>query len=489
MNPRLEFHSLLSEIGSGRSGEVAYDTAWIARLSELGEPIGEQALEWLRAHQLADGSWGTVVPRYHHDRVICTLAAMVALARRGQIRDRVNWQRARLALEMYGQGLGADLSGHTLDFELIAPALLAETKALDVIPPQAGGLLDRLSGRRAARLAALPEGVINRRMAVARSLEMASLDGSLSLEADDLQEADGSVAHSPSATAYFALQVRRGDPAALAYLRKVAGSGGAPGEAPFDVFERARVLWNLALLGPLDAELSSACQPHLDFLQTAWEPGRGVGTVADCALKDGGDTGVTYEVLSHFGRPVDLAAVLYHEEDDCFARFASEIGPFIGANVHVLGALRKTGLRPEHPVASKVLRFLERTQSLRLFWSDRGHTSPYYTTAHAIIACAGFAGWLVDDAVYWISSTQLPDGSWGYYGPTAEETAYCLQALTIWRRRGGRAPKEALERGADWLAKHAEPPYPPLWIGKCLWCPELVVRSSILGALMLVGQV
>jgi hypothetical protein len=31
-------------------------------------------------------------------------------------------------------------------------------------------------------------------------------------------------------------------------------------------------------------------------------------------------------------------------------------------------------------------------------------------------------------------------------------------------------------------------PYPWLWIGKSLYCPELVVESAILSALMLVEQ-
>ena len=43
-------------------------------------------------------------------------------------------------------------------------------------------------------------------------------------------------------------------------------------------------------------------------------------------------------------------------------------------------------------------------------------------------------------------------------------------------------------RGRAWLLAHAQPPYPPLWIGKCLYGPQNVVRSAILNALTLLEQ-
>ena len=36
-----------------------------------------------------------------------------------------------------------------------------------------------------------------------------------------------------------------------------------------------------------------------------------------------------------------------------------------------------------------------------------------------------------------------------------------------------------------WLEEHMELTYPPLWIGKCLYSPQLVVRSAVISALML----
>jgi halimadienyl-diphosphate synthase len=81
--------------------------------------------------------------------------------------------------------------------------------------------------------------------------------------------------------------------------------------------------------------------------------------------------------------------------------------------------------------------------------------------------------------------TQNKDGSWGYYMPTAEETAYCLQALITWKQHGGQVPKSKLMLGINWLIDNLELPRPSLWIGKCLYNPELIVQSAILSALIL----
>jgi halimadienyl-diphosphate synthase len=115
--------------------------------------------------------------------------------------------------------------------------------------------------------------------------------------------------------------------------------------------------------------------------------------------------------------------------------------------------------------------------------------SPYYTTAHALIACAGYINdRLVGKAADWILYSQNTDGSWGYYLPTAEETAYALQSLITWRRQGGNIPLEPIELAARWLRDHAAPPYPMLWIGKSLYCPEKVVQGAVLSALLLAEQ-
>ena len=60
------------------------------------------------------------------------------------------------------------------------------------------------------------------------------------------------------------------------------------------------------------------------------------------------------------------------------------------------------------------------------------------------IACyylvKGYDDNLCQESVKWILKTQKSDGSWGFFGfSTAEETAYCLQALNYGKKYGKHA--------------------------------------------------
>jgi halimadienyl-diphosphate synthase len=387
------------------------------------------------------------------------------------------------------QGVMTDSQGATIGFEMLVTALVAEAEALGVIQQHGDDILGRSIELREAKLAKLKGYKINRFTSLAFSAEMVGLDKKELLDIENLREANGSVGHSPSATAYFAIHVCPKDRSALDYLHNVVSpDGGAPNVAPFDIFEQAWSLWNLALTGPLDSETLALCQPHLDFIEAAWKPGKGIPFAAGYTPLDVDDSCVAYEVLKRYGRSVDIEGILSYEREDHFNCFALEVNPSVSAHIHVLDVLRLAGFERQHPSVQKVLRFLAKTQIVGTFWFDKWHCSPYYTSGNAVIACAGYADDVAQNTVDWILATQGTEGAWGYYAPTAEETAYCLQALVMWRRAGGQVPLEVLHRGAAWLAENAEPPYPALWIGKCLYCPELVIRSAVLSALTLVAQ-
>ena len=229
--------------------------------------------------------------------------------------------------------------------------------------------------------------------------------------------------------------------------------------------------------------------PHLDHLEKNWVKGQGVSFTENSALFDSDDTSVTYCVLNHFGRSVDIQSVLSYEENDHFRCYQYEINPSIGVNVHSLKTLQMLGYPKEHETVQKILRFLRNTRQQESYWFDKWHVSPYYITSHVIISCLDYDKKLAGKSINWILKTQKVDGSWGFYNsPTAEETAYCLQALILWERAGNKLPKGRVEKGASWLKNNANPPYPWLWIGKTLYYPELIIKSVILTTLELLEE-
>ena len=483
---------LIDEIGPGHMGSTAYDTAWTARLGEVDWGLSSRCLAWLSEHQLPDGTWGAAAPMYYHDRVLCTLAAMIALTYRGRRgQDRLQIEKGRLALERIvggaTQGLQADPNGATVGFEMIAPTLATEAERLGIIKRQGDRILGRLSRQRAKKLSYLKDNMISKYVTIAFSAEMAGADGKHMLDVKNLQEGNGSVGLSPSATAYFSTYIKKGDEASLKYLHSVANSdGGQPNVAPFDIFEIAWSLWNLGMIP--DLEVTAKLKPHIEFLSRAWEPRRGVGFATNYSVKDSDDSVITYSALLRFGIEKDLASMLAYEEKDHFRCFDLEVNPSISANIHILHALQQSGLSQKNSSVQKIIHFLKRTKNDRHFWVDKWHSSAYYSTAHAIIAYAGVENDLVSQSVEWLLHSQNANGSWGTYIQTAEETAYALQALWTWNEKVAKISKTAFRNGVRWLEEHIDPPYPPLWIGKCLYNPNLVIRSAVISALTLAKQ-
>jgi halimadienyl-diphosphate synthase len=488
-----DIYSLLTALGNSKLGETAYDTAWIARLEEIDGNIANQALNWICEHQLSDGSWGTDYPLYYHDRVVCTLGAMIALTYRGKrTRDRNQIERGLIALEKITagatQGLRSDPNGATVGFEMIVPTLISEAERLGIIKQQGDRILGKFKYQREAKMAKLSGLKISRKITAAHSAEMAGTDRPDLLDIENLQERNGAVGNSPASTAYFALYLKPGNELALNYLYKnIQDNGGAPTITPIEIFERIWVLWNLTIANiHTDPKVMELCLPHIDYIEENWRQGEGVGFSKNYTLTDGDDTSVGYEILHTFGREVDLLAVLSFEEAEWFRCFQLELAPSLDVNIHVMGALNKAGYEKDHPSIQKILNLLYNKRQPGNYWFDKWHVSPFYTTAHAIINCYHYDPEICRDAITWILDSQHSDGSWGMSGiSTAEETAYCIQALSIWEKYGEKVPTGRIDIARNWLLQHCEPPYPPLWIDKSLYCPELLVQAAILSALAL----
>ena len=493
-----EARQLLSQLGDGAMSIAAYDTAWVARLSQADRadvPAFPKCLEWLRENQQPDGSWGGQ-NEYYCDRIISTLAAVLSLSRWNRHgRDDARCERG-LQYIWEKAGLLAHDPFETVGFELIVPTLLEEAQRLGLRLPY--GLFDRYRQVRDKKLARIPARMLyNRQNPAVYSLEFMgnNLDREL---AAHVQEDNGSVGDSPSATAYF-LSVWGEEPRARQYISRVTSgeSGGVVFCFPLEIFERAWVLYNFDLAGLLD-EVAEEAQPHIGYLRGVWDDREGVAFSRWYSARDLDDTAVTFKLLHRaaqlWGDPqyrVSLDVFETYAEKDHFRTFRFETDPSLSANIHLLDALLLCPEEPAvHPMMEKILSFMRRTRSLRAFWFDKWHASPYYVTAHAILAAVGGCPDLVADAVFWIVQTQNADGSWGYYHcPTVEETAYCLQALLTYERQVGGVPAETLDKGADYLrACRWGQDYPPLWISKTLFAPLHVIESAVISALAMYEQ-
>lgn len=492
MDIKNEIKTLMNQIGTGEMNEIAYDTAWIARLIEYCPDMAQSALEWITENQLSDGSWGANGVLYYHDRVISTLSAMIALTYRGRRSyDRLQVRKGMEALERISSGatigLASDPNGATVGFELICPTLVSEAERLGIIKQQGDRILGRMKRLREQKLAKLTGMKINRHITPAFSSEMAGEDGQSILDVENLQESNGSVGNSPAATAYFVAHVKKGDPEALRYICSIK-KGGIPFAYPFDVFERAWVIWNLSLSNAFshDEQVQNLLQVHLEFLKSGWKPGQGIGFSRTYTPCDADDTAITLEILNRYMGFNDELALQAFEGPNYFYCYPFESNPSISANIHVLCALKQLGYEASHPSVKKTLGFLRSTQRPEGFWNDKWHLSPYYSTAHMIIAASSYDHDLCEPAVNWIIRTQQSNGAWGAFNsPTAEETAYCIQALMFWYFQYGTISKECIYRALEWLRQNYEKPFPSLWIGKALYCPKFVVKSSILSAMVL----
>jgi halimadienyl-diphosphate synthase len=495
MNIEEEVQRLLKEVGPGNMSSTAYDTAWVARMVEIEPELSNEALQWICENQLDNGSWGARDISYYHDRVISTLAAMISLTYRGRrAQDKIQIERGLKALEQITsgatQGLASDPNGATVGFEMIVPSLVAEAENLGIIKQQGDRILGRMKYLRGKKMQKLAGMKINRHNTPAFSAEMAGADGQNILDVENLQESNGSVANSPSATAYFTNKIIIGEERALNYLKETITNrhGGAPFASPFNIFERAWVLWNISITPLLmnDSKIRQAMLPHIQFLQQAWKPNSGVGFSNEYTPCDGDDTSVTYDVLARFDQAPELQTLLNYEDEKFFRCYHLEVNPSIGANIHMLGALQRAGLENKHSAIIKILDFLTKTCQPEGYWTDKWHISPYYTTSHAIIVCKDLDQSLCQNAIEWILNTQNSNGSWGSFGKsTAEETAYSLQALNIWKQHGNNIPQQVIHSAVQWLKHQGNLSHPPLWISKALYCPYLVVESTILSALAL----
>lgn len=472
-------------------GPSPYDIAWVARVpaDDGKNPHWPELVEWLVEHQWLDGSWGGAIC-YYHDRILCTLAAIIALKERGL------GQEAEQAIERGERYIWHNLHRLRHDpfelvgFELILPTLLVGALDLGLdVPKHTCGYGET----RHEKLSLIPPDLLySSKVTTVHSLEFLGKEG----DPEKMQRAlaiNGSLGNSPATTSYYLLQGGKDD-RAMAYLESIfAHNEHVIYLHPFRAFELAWVLHSLAFCGESLSDLAS---------ESVWEAlqsnlGRqGTGLDPTFGIEDSDTTSVTMLLLRLAGYPVDPTILVRFEDQDrhVFRTYDYERNVSISTNVHVLEAL---DLLPDYPdreeSQDRILSYLMTHRTFDTYWVDKWHASPYYATAHVLAGISEAAPRMLGEclrAVEWLVHTQREDGSWGFFNQgTAEETAYALKTL-LYCRDFFSLDDDILRRGAAYLYREAINGddgyhYPPLWLGKPLYVPRDIVRSSILAALIL----
>lgn len=490
MDFKAQARELVNNLG-GHMNASPYDTAWLARLP-ADDNQGERwpdLIDWLLEHQWPDGSWGGEIA-YYHDRILCTLMAMITL------KERAKEHPVGQAIRRGGDYIWRNLHFlhhdpiELVGFELIFPTLLAQARVLDLdVPAHSCGY----GSIRAAKLRLLPEdSIYSPHTSVAFSLEFMGLKGD-ALQLGRMVGQNGSIANSPATTAYLLFQGGQ-DREALHYLEGMrAQPGGIPHFYPLRIFEIAWVLEHLTF-GGFSLKNDSLIDPCLwAELESAMGP-EGVSMDPAFGIKDGDTTAVAARMLT-LGRGGVEPAILHRFEDPetrIFRTFRFERNASVSTNAHALEAL---ALLPDYPdrqeVWDRVVTMLLAARKYQSYWIDKWHASPFYATSHVLISLLHSEEPLVSEcigSVDWLMHVQRSDGSWGHFDRgTAEETAYALLALLHFARRFEIVDADVLRRGAAYLWRVSQEiqAHPDLWIAKTLFAPQGVVKAAILAALFL----
>jgi halimadienyl-diphosphate synthase len=465
-----------------------YDTCWAARLTSEDERLAyPYLLEALTNRQHPDGSWGSQVP-YIHDRLLSTLAVVLLLSRFGH---RQHDKAQRLAGQGYIWRHASKLyhdAYNTIGFEMILPTLLTEGRELGLDLPYVQ--LRHYEDERAKKLSLLPmQHLFEIPTSALFSLE--AFAGDIDLEAaTNLLLEDGSMATSPSATAFFLGQFPDWGsryPKSAAYVEDLLRrlDCGLPTVAPCGIFMRTFTLYYLHC-GNLLAGRADLLKPHYEYIRKHWRL-EGIGW-APGTIPNSDDTAAALLALQHAGYEVDGTCLLAYERDKYFAVLEHELDPSVSANLHILEALETLPERVRPRVRDKILGYLLRARRYGTFWSDKWHASVYYPTSVALGVLSSHIPDEVDTTLRWLLFTQHTNGAWGQYMPTMEETAFTLLALLNYHRSVRFLPDEPLRRAAQYLLANERPledNYPELWVGKALYAPAFVIRSAVLAALSL----
>ncbi|KAI3472463.1 hypothetical protein Pfo_031291 [Paulownia fortunei] len=295
--------SMLQKMDNGVISISPYDTAWVALVEDIGgsgQPQFPSSLKWISNNQLADGSWGDSNTFLAHDRIINTLACVVALTSWKMYPDKCD--KGILFIKENIYKLEDENEEHMpTGFEVALPSLIEIARKLRIDIPYDFPGLQEIYARRDLKLSRIPREIMHK---VPTTL-LYCLEGMPGLEWKKLlklQSADGSFLFSPSSTA-FALQQSK-DENCLKYLVKQVQkfNGGVPNVYPVDLFEHLWAVDRLQRLG-IYRYFQPEIDECIDYVYRYWT-NKGICWARNTVVQDIDDTSMGFRLLRLHGYQV-----------------------------------------------------------------------------------------------------------------------------------------------------------------------------------------
>ncbi|XP_044948008.1 syn-copalyl diphosphate synthase, chloroplastic-like [Hordeum vulgare subsp. vulgare] len=321
--------SIRGALRSMSGGEISvspYDTAMVSLVKNLDGGDGPQfpsTIEWIVQNQLPDGSWGDGAFFMVRDRIINTLACVVALTSWNIYTD--NCKRGLLFIRQNMSRLaGEDDDWMLVGFEIAFPSLLDMAKDLDLDIPYDDPALQAIYAKRNLKLAKIPTDILHE----TPTTLLHSIEGMVNLDWQKLLKLrclDGSFHSSPSATA-FALE-HTGDKKCLEFLDGIIENfaGAVPCIYPLDVYEHLWAVDRLMRLG-ISRHFVSEIEGCLEFAHRHWTQ-EGLAHTKNCPVKDIDDTAMGFRLLRLHGYHVKPCVFKNFEKDGKFFCLRGESNP------------------------------------------------------------------------------------------------------------------------------------------------------------------
>ncbi|XP_021281194.1 ent-copalyl diphosphate synthase, chloroplastic [Herrania umbratica] len=318
--------TIKSMLGSMEDGEIsssAYDTAWAALVEDVnrgGTPQFPSSLEWIANNQLPDGSWGDRQIFMAHDRLINTLACVVALKTWDVHPDKCE-KGVSFFKENISKLENENAEHMPIGFEVAFPSLLEIARSLNIEAPYDSRVFQDIYAKRSLKLTRIPKEIMqNVPTTLLHSLEgMPGLDWEKLLK---LQCQDGSFLFSPSSTAFALMQTK--DENCHRYLNKTVQrfNGGVPNVYPVDLFEHIWTVDRLQRLG-----ISRYFQPEikecLDYVYRYWTED-GISWARNTRVQDIDDTAMGFRLLRLHGYEVSADVFRHFEKGGEFFCFVGQ---------------------------------------------------------------------------------------------------------------------------------------------------------------------